>query len=268
MKKIKLLGLIVMLMVMMFPGCKKTTEDPAGLRGVAVVAAISKVNPVNFNSKDLVNSFVQFDLTVPEGFQGVTAIIQGSYKNDFKRITLATVTSFPATVKLVSGDVIQKLGISPATVKNGDNFVIEVVTTANGVTTRSNAIRNVSVACAFEPALAVGSYHSVSAKWQTDGNITLTASPTDPFTIYVKDLETIDGNVEDKGPLVMTINPLTFAVTVTKTVLVSVAAWGETNVTYAGSGVYKSCDGTYSMNFDITTTESNYGTFAFTFTRN
>ena len=117
MKKIKFLGLIVTLMVMMFSGCKKTTEDPAGSRGVAVIPVISNIKPGIFNSKDLVNSYVEFVVDLGTATPGATAVIQGSYNNDLKRIKIADVTSFPATVRLVSGDVIQKLGVAPATIQ-------------------------------------------------------------------------------------------------------------------------------------------------------
>jgi hypothetical protein len=65
----------------------------------------------------------------------------------------------------------------------------------------------------------------------------------------------------------MHIDPVTFFVTADKTVLAS-DAWGETNIAYEGTGLFNSCTGLYSMNFHITTDQTDIGVFAFTFTRN
>jgi len=265
MKKIKILGLILTLFIVIF-SCEKIA-DPAGPRGTAVVPVISNVAPGIFDSKDLVNSFIEFNLDLASGMHVDNAIIVGSYKTNAERIKIAEVASLPATVRIISGDVIQKLGISAADVKNGDVFTVEVLTTVNGVTTRSNAVLSVSVACAFSNAFAIGSYHSVSVDWATSGNITLTADLNDPYTIYVVGLEELEGVVEDLGPLVMNIDPATYAVTVPKKAIGS-NAFGYHNIAYGGSGVYNSCDGSYAMNFTISVDEGGFGINAFTFTRN
>ncbi len=266
MKNLRKIGLIITLIVILF-GCEKA-KDPAGLRNVAVIPVISNINPGIFDSKDLVNSYVQFDVALESGSTADNAVVEGSYNNNLARVKLTEITSFPATVNLISGDVIQKLGIVPSSVVNGDLFTMELVTTANGITTRSNAVVNVSVACAFENSLTVGSYHSVSLDWNSAGNVTITADVNDPYTVYVSGLEALEGQDEDKGPLVMHIDPSTFAVTADKTVLVSLATWGDHNITYSGSGTYNSCDGSYTMNFDISATEGSYGRFLFNITRN
>lgn len=267
MKKIKIISIIVLLITVTF-SCEKL-KDPAGLRHAAGVPLISDINPGIFDSKDLVNSYVEFKISLENGMQADKAVIEASYNDQAERVEITEVSSFPGTVRLVSGDVIQKIGLTPASIQNGDVFTLEVVITTNGMTTRSNAVLNVSVACAFAEALASGSYHSVSADWVTDGNITLIPDGVNPYTIYVEGLETIDGNIEDLGPLVMHIDPATFAVTADKTILVSTVSWGPYhNLAYAGSGVYNSCDGSYRMNFDITADEASFGRFAFTFTRN
>ncbi len=265
MKKIKSIQLVVILMITIF-GCKKLS-DPAGQRGVAIVPAISNVQPGIFDSKDLVNSYVQFTISLPSGTQVDAAFVEASYNSDSERKKVADITTFPSTVKLISGAVINSLGINPANVQNGDVFTIEVLTTLNGVTTRSNAIISVSVACAFDKTQAVGSYHSVSTDWGTNGNITLTGDLSDPYTIYVVGLEALEGVVEDKGPLVMHIDPNTYAVTAPKKVIGS-NAFGYHNIAYSGTGTYNSCDGSYAMVFEITVDEGSFGLNKFTFTRN
>ena len=265
MKKIKILGLILTLIIVIF-SCEKVA-DPAGPRGTAAVPVISNVAPGIFDSKDLVNSYIEFKVDLASGQQADNGIIVVSYKDNFERIKIADIASFPTTVRIVSGDVIQKLGISAANVNNGDVFTIEVLTTVKGVTTRSNAVLSVSVACAYNKAYAIGSYHSVSVDWATNGNITLTADLNDPYTIYVVGLEELEGVVEDLGPLVMHIDPATYVVTVPKKAIGS-SAFGYHNIAYGGSGVYNSCDGSYAMNFTISVDEGGFGINAFTFTRN
>jgi hypothetical protein len=265
MKKIKTLGVIATFILIIF-GCSKL-KDPAGTRNVGAVPAITNVAPGIFDSKDLVNSYVQFVVNLPSGMQADGAVIEASYNTNSERIQVAQITTFPATVKLVSGDVLQKLGLAAGAVSNGDVFTLELVTTVDGVPYRSNAVLFISVACAFDKALTVGSYHSVSADWNTAGNVTLTDDPDNPYTIFVAGLETLDGLNEDKGPLVMHIDPVTYAVKADKTVLAS-SGFGYHNIAYSGSGTYNSCDGSFAMTFDISVDEGDFGNFTFTMTKN
>ncbi|MCX6253454.1 MAG: hypothetical protein NTV31_03135 [Bacteroidia bacterium] len=51
--------------------------------------------------------------------------------------------------------------------------------------------------------------------------------------------------------------------------LAQLDAWGYGTISYSGSGLYSSCDGSYAMYFDISIGAfGNQGTFAFNFTRN
>jgi len=265
MKRIKTLGFVITL-VMIFFGCEKA-KDPAGRRSIAVIPVISDINPGIFDSKNLDNSYVEFKIDLQTGTHADKVIIQGSYGDNFERIEIAEVTSFPSTVRIMSADVAQKLGIALGDISNGEVFIFELLTTSEGVTTRSNSVLNVSVACAFEGALTAGSYHSVSLDWGSEGDIIITADQNDPYKVYVAGLEQIEGLDEDGGPLVMHIDPVTFEVTADKTVIAS-EAFGYTDIAYEGSGVYNSCDGSYTMNFDISVNEGNFGRFLFEFTRN
>jgi hypothetical protein len=266
MKKIKVLGLIIT-MIMIFFSCEDV-KDPAGLRGIAVVPAISGINPGIFDSKDLEHSYVEFVVNVPAGMHVDNIAIIGSYNGNLERIKITEATSLPATVRISSSDVAQKLGIALNNINNGDIFTFEVLTASNGRTTRSNAVLSVPVACAYDKALAVGSYHSVSSDWNSEGNITITSDPDDPYTVYVAGLEEIEGLNEDRGPLVMHINPATYTVIADETVIAS-DAWGYGSISYAGTGVYSSCDGSYVMYFGISLEAlGNQGTFKFDFTRN
>ncbi len=173
-------------------------------------------------------------------------------------------TTFPSTITFTLDEVAAKLG----TLSRGDIIFVEVVTSKNGISTRSNASLALIVYCEYNAVLSAGSFHSVSppSDWNTEGDISITADPADPYTVYVKGLETIEGLNEDQGPLVMHIDPVTFAVTADKTVLVS-DAWGDTNLAYEGSGTFNSCTGSYSMRFNLSVDQGDYGTYSFTFTR-
>jgi hypothetical protein len=144
-----------------------------------------------------------------------------------------------------------------------------VMKDANGITT-PGPTWSFTPLCPFVASMAVGSYHAVSPpdQWNSAGNITLTADPNDPYAITITGIEAIEGQTEDGGPLVMHIDPVTHEITVPKVVIVSFAFDTYHNLAYGGTGVYNACDGSYAMEFDISATEGNFGTFAFFFTRN
>ena len=266
MKKIISLG-FAPLIVMILIGCKEL-PDPAGIRGVAVVPGITNVDPGIFDSKDLENSYVEFVVTVPEGTTADKISIVGSYQDNNERVPITEITSFPATVRISSADAAQKLGILLADLSNDDLFTFELLTQAGGITTRSKTLLIVPVACAYDKSLAEGSYHSVSPDWNSEGNITLTADADDPYKIYVRGIEEIEGLVEDQGPLVMYINPATYNVTVPEKVISS-DAWGYGSISYRVYGTYSSCYGSFTLYFGISLSiYGDQGVFNFSFTRN
>jgi hypothetical protein len=267
MKKIKILGFIVIL-IMYSISCEEL-PDPAGERGAAIVPGISGLNPGVFDVNDLQNAYVRFTVNIPEGTTIGKITLIGSYNNDHADIIIKELTSFPAVVTITSAEAAQKLGIALTDLERGDVFDFELLITAGGRTTRSTPLV-IPVACVYSVSMSTGSYHSVSADWATDGNITLTADAVDPYKIYVSGLEEIDGLDEDKGPLVMHIDPITYAVTADKTVLASLVTWAGPyhNIAYEGTGTFSSCEGTYNMNFSISVDEGPFGTYAFVFTRN
>jgi hypothetical protein len=126
------------------------------------------------------------------------------------------------------------------------------------------------IACGYDPAISTGSFHSYSApdQWNSEGDITITADPEDNTTVYVTGIEAIEGTNEDRGPLVMHINPTTFEVIADHTLIATTTPWGDTNIAYEGTGTFNSCNGSYTMSFHITVAEGSYGTFPFTFTKN
>jgi hypothetical protein len=265
MKKIKKLGLIITLIMISF-SCEEL-PDPAGERGVAVVPGISGLNPGVFDVNDLQNAYVQFTINIPAGTSVNKATLIGSLNNNHADVTITELTSFPAVVTVSLSDAAQKLGIALTDIKRGDVFDFELLITTGGRTTRSTPL-TIPVACVYSVSMSTGSYHSVSADWNSEGDITLTADADNPYKIYVSGLEEMEGLVEDLGPLVMHIDPITYAVTVPQKAICS-EAWGYGSISYSGNGVYSSCDGGYVMYFDISLGSlGSVGTYGFTFTRN
>jgi hypothetical protein len=266
MKKFKILGLITSL-IMIFCGCEEL-PDPAGVRGVGIVPGIENLNPGIYDSKNLATTYVEFTVSIPEGTSADKVTIVGFYNEINAETAITEVTSFPSVVRILASDAAQKMGIALADIVNGDIFTFVLCPTVNGKTYHSSAVLSVPIACAYDVALATGSYHSVSADWASEGNITLTADPDDPYKIYVTGLEEMEGLVEDLGPLVMYINPATFNVSVPEKAIAS-EAWGYGAISYSGTGVYSSCDGSYSMDFNISLASlGSLGIYGFTFTRN
>ena len=259
MKRIKILRLTIILATL-FYGCEEA-KDPAGQRNVGIVPLLTDVSGMFISGEP--SSFVQFKVDLQSGATVESAQIVVSSGDEFQREKIADISSFPSDFTFTLGEITEKIG----EIDEGEVIYIEVVTTRDGVTTRSNAALAEIVFCQYNVIMATGSYHSLSTEWNSEGDISIKADDVDQFTVYVTGLETIEGLDEDQGPLVMRIDPATFEVIADKTVLAS-DAWGDTNIAYEGTGSYNSCSGLYEMNFTISVDQGEYGTFAFTFTRN
>jgi hypothetical protein len=219
-----------------------------------------------FDVNDLQHAYVQFTVVLPVDVTVSKATLIGSFNNNHADVTIKELTSFPAVVNITSVDAAQKLGIALADIERGDVFDFELLITADGRTTRSTPLA-VPVACVYTTAMSTGSFHSVSEDWNSEGDITITADPGDPYKLYVTGLEEMEGLVEDLGPLVMYVDPVTYAVNVPRKAIAS-DAWGYHNIAYEGSGTFSTCDGTYTMSFELSVDEGSWGTNGFIFTKN
>jgi hypothetical protein len=257
--------LFILIGALLWNGCEDN-KDPAGLRGIGIVPGITDVNPAIFDSKDLENSYVEFKVLLEEGMSADGGTIVVSYNGDGARVEIATISSFPSTIRISSQEAASKLGVALADINNGDVFTFEVLIKSGSRVNASNSVLNVSVACAFNPALTVGTYAVVSLDWNASGQLTVTADPEDPYTIYVQGLAAMEGVVEDQGPLVMHINPLSYEVIADKTVIAT-DYFGYDNGAFAGKGIFNSCDGSYTMNFAISVDQGDFGTYLFVMTR-
>lgn len=264
MKTNKILAFLVA-MVMVFTSCETDVEDPAGERGVGFVPAITNLNPAVFDVNDPSNTFIQFDLNADPNIVSEVKFL-ASFNDDMQRKEVKSIQTFPQNVKIFMHEAASTLGISLDAIGAGDSFTIEMITIQGGKTYRSSAVLNAAVVCAYNPDNVSGSYRAVSADWAVDGLVTLTVDPEDPYIIYVTGLAALDGLTEDLGPLKMVVNPLDFKVTAETTALASVA-WDYTNLSYGGTGLLNTCNGTYEMLFAITVDQGSFGSFPFTLTK-
>lgn len=250
--------------------CEDTNENLVGSRGIAVVPVISDQTPESPVFSDLTaNSSVSFTVDLQEGDAVDNAEIQIVYEGTSG--IYEQITSFPADITITAPEILSTLGITAADVSLGTSFYVYVLTTSQGLTTRSQAAIEIMLPCEFDPSLAFGSY-TVASDWYTEGggSISIAADEEDPYIVYVSGLEVVGGEglVEDNGPLKMVINPSNFNVTAERQ-MISSDAWGLGAMYYEGSGTYSSCDGNYQMTFTISIPDYNgySATYLYTITR-
>lgn len=268
MKKLHILS-ILFAIAFLFGGCEDTNQDLLGPRGVAVIPTMTEPQPAFFTS-DFENSRVSFTVDLNEGDEVDSAEVQISYKG--KRVTFQQIESFPSDINISILDAIEALGISEADVKIDDSFFVEVVTEANGVTSRSLASVLVNVTCFYDEALTTGSYHVISEDWQVEGNVTITADPDDPYILYIEDMAEMEGLVGNGNKIKLNVSPNSFKMSgPSSTIAADLAPWGlpYTGYTYTPvGGLYKSCDGSFNLQVKITVDQGSFGVYNFAFTRN
>ena len=266
MKQYKILT-ILFAFTLIISGCDDTNENLVGSRGVAIVPTISDINPA-FYTTDFANSYVKFTVDLEDGDTVDAAEVQVTFKG--QTAVLQSIESFPATITLPGLEVINALGLTESDVEVDDYFLYHVVTTKGDVSSRSLAALKVFVTCEFDPLLTVGSYHVISEDWEVEGDVTLTADPTDPFLIGISGLYKMEGGAPNDNVLYLHINPSNFSVTHEKTRLGTSAPWGSYTNYYYGpvNGLYKSCTGSFEMTFSITVDEGGFGNYNFVFTKN
>jgi len=281
---------------LMFTTCQKDPKLPMPDLQVGVIPKVTKDQTkdqnVSFLNLDGFNAAVIVDLYYKDAPKSMDLMVCMNDDIANTAVVKSDISSFPTTSDAITiASLVTMLpGLNnKSELKLGDTFKFYVdMTLKDGTVIKGNdttyssfntSVANLpgsslrvtyTVACPLNPAMTYGSYRAVCGDWGVDGNVTITVDPVDPNKVYVKGLEEIDGCVEDKGPLVMHIDPLTYVVTADKTILASVTGWGPPyhNIAYEGKGTYNTCTGTYEMTFTISVTEGNFGDFAFTLTRN
>ena len=257
---------------LMIMGCKDTNENLVQERGVDVVPVLSDPVPAYFTD-DLEESYVQFDVSLPQGESVDKAEIEVSMGD---KTAILEEISLPVTgLKVTATQVIQALGIQTDDYQTGDICNLAILTTKNGKTTRSIANFDIPVVCYFEPSMLVGSFDFTSDDWGTAGSVTITADPADPYKVYINQ----DGIIQSEGlsngngnPIELDINPNNFKVSGPKTVIapdLSDFDMGDYhNYAYTPvAGMYSACDDTYTITFYIDSDLGGWGNNVFVFTR-
>ncbi len=239
----------------------------------------------------------EIDILFDSPYDKLTLVVayNGNYSNYY--VLNDDITSVPVDIEVTTTDLVNAIDelSSPSDIQIADEFHVYVIPTIAGKqfppyqemngksynTVSSSILQNLSalkgltkadvnitVPCAFDPSIVSGNFYSVSNDWGSAGDITIFPDESDPFVVYVDGLETMEGLVEDQGPLKMIIKP-NYDVTVERQVLSSsLAPWGlpYTNMAYEGFGTYDTCTGTYTMTFEITVDQGSFGQYNFTFT--
>src|SRR5690554_1752130 len=244
MKKITYLfsGFILLSFLFLVTSCENTNEILVKQRGEAVVPGIKNIEPAFFTT-DFDNTFIEFDVEIPEGETVEKAELYATFKG--KTVLIQPISSFPSKMTLRLKDVMDKLELTEddVDVVNNNLFDFNILTTANGVTTTSKTgAMRILVTCEFDPALAVGSYHFVSNDWDAEGDVTFTADPNDPYKIFVTGIYEAEGGEPNDLALELNISPTSFEVTGPTSKLGPQAPWGQyTNYYYTPrSGIFRS----------------------------
>jgi hypothetical protein len=124
MKKIKYLfsSLILLSLLVSVISCENTNENLVKDRGVAVVPGISNLEPA-FYTTDFENTFIEFDVDLPEGETVDEAELYATFNG--KTALIQPITSFPITITLKLQDVMTKLGLTENDVDVVDNNLFD-----------------------------------------------------------------------------------------------------------------------------------------------
>ena len=99
MKRIKILGLTIILVIIFF-GCEEA-KDPAGQRNVGIVPLLTDVNGMFISGEP--SSFMQFKVDLQSGATVENAQIVVSSGDNFQRVKIADITSFPSDFTFTLG---------------------------------------------------------------------------------------------------------------------------------------------------------------------
>ena len=147
MKKIHISLSIVSLVILMVFGCDTNEDDlmQAYVTG-AVFPQITEVNSSFFDILDVDNAYINFTANVDmELAESIT--IEKTYRGT--KTEMGTYTSVPVNVNVTALEAVADIdGVSVGDLELGDVFLFEVIVTSkNGLRTRSNVIVNAPVAC-------------------------------------------------------------------------------------------------------------------------
>ena len=255
-----------------FASCENTNENPVKQRGANVVPLFEFTSAPVFTT-DLETTAVEFTVSLDEGDNVDKASIEVTYNGENGTI-IEEISSLPANVTLKAIDIIGAMGLNKDSITTDDVFTMYVLTTKGGNTTRSIAAANIKIVCAFDADLTIGDYDAVSEDWEAEGSVVLAADPANPYKIYVEGLNDLDG-VTGIDEVFFEIDPESYEIVNRDAFLMSkdlAAEWGDdyagyTNYTYEiVGGSYNSCNGSFTLLFDIYCDLGDFGNYTFEFT--
>lgn len=256
---------------LLFTACENGNENLVQERGTNVSPVVSGIKPAVFTT-DL-DSYVKFYVSLPDGESVDKGYVEVGVDSTIAEVE--EISSFPDSVTLKLSDVATALGLS--SVETGTVFNVYITTEKDGRKTRSlTGSFQVSVVCAFDEALTIGSYAEESTDWGVAGNVTMTADSSDPYTIYISGMQSVEGLTTQgtSTPVTIYIDPDSYAITGGSTIFApNLSDFGSSYASYTNytftvsSGTYTPCDGMYSIKFKITVDQGSFGTYSFTFSR-
>jgi hypothetical protein len=289
--KLKILTILA-IGILLFPTCQKDPDLRMPDLQTGIIPLIEKdaTKDLNLSFLDLAgfNATVKVDLYYADKPKSMNLMVSMNDDAENTAVVKSNINSFPTSVDVTTANLVDILpGLDSINqLQLGDYFrfyvdvTLEDGTVINGSDTLYAAYSAdilslpgasldvvYTVVCPLDPAMTVGSYHVISLDWVAEGDVTITADLEDPNTVYVAGLAAIEGLVEDQGPLVMHLDPLTYEVIADRTVIAT-DYWGYTNGAFGGSGTYNTCTGGYVMKYEISVDEGSFGEYTFTFTRN
>lgn len=253
-----------------FIACENTNENLVKQRGENVNPLVGNIFPKIFMADDLAGSEVNFDIKINAGESCEKAKIEVSYKGQ-SAIVLDNISLPAESVNVKLADIATALNVPLDSIQGSDVFSIFVLTQNGGRVTRSKAAFNVTVACGWDPSLAVGSYAAVSEDWETGGPVELVADTDNPCKINIIGMEDVEGVDPIADPkFYIEIDPASFEIAnVGDAFLLSNEFLVYKDYTFkVVGGSFDSCSGTYTVLFDISVAESNFGVYTFEFSRN
>lgn len=279
MKKYKILSMIVALGLFL-GACEDTNDNLVASRGVAVVPVLTALTPEAPLFTDFTVDDVSFTVSLEEGDAVDSAEIEVDY--DGNVATLQTIASFPSDITITAAEILTALGLSSDEIELGSQISIYVMTTSDGVTTRSQAAFSIDIPCEFDATVTAGPYAVVCDGWGVDSDVTITADEADPYILYISGLAEADGCVGNGNTMKVMIDPISYQLTgETERTIVAAncGGWGAgyevyTNYSYTlKSGSFSTCEGSYEIVFELEylyagdADYSSWGNLTFTFTR-
>ncbi len=250
---------------LLFMACENTNENLVQQRGKAVIPVMTDVAPAFFTT-DYANSFVAFSLHLEEGDVVDAAEIQITHAGE--QLVLMPINSFPAEMTITAAEVYDAFNLNPEEVATGETFLLHVVTTANGVSSRSQAALEILVTCQFDESVITPEYLAYSSGWGVEGSVSIETDVNDPLTLHLSGLPELEGGAGNGNKVVLSIDPNTFGISGAKTIVADndPYGYGYTNFYYEPiGGLYNSCDGSFTVKFRIGVDQGSWGTFDFEF---